>query len=153
MSCCWILDIMTGNKILIVGAGAIGGYFGACLCRAGADITFLVRPQTYHKISMDGLVIRTPPGDFVVYPKMIKDVAEISFVDLIILAVKRYDFPEVLRQIEPLGKAGATVLTLQNGIDSEEVALSYYGHDCVVAGVVYITARLSEPGVIEHFRS
>jgi 2-dehydropantoate 2-reductase len=143
---------MKDNKILIVGAGAIGGYFGACLCRAGADVTFLVRPQTYLQISKNGLAIRTPPGDFVVYPKMIQAVAEMSRVDLIILAVKCYDLQEVLRQVEPLVKSGATVLTLQNGIDSEEVAAAFYGQDCVVAGVVYITARLAEPGMIEHFR-
>ncbi|MEK7702746.1 MAG: 2-dehydropantoate 2-reductase [Nitrospirota bacterium] len=155
---------MTGNKILIVGAGAIGGYFGGCLCRAGADVTFLVRPQTYLQISKNGLTIRTPPGDFVVYPKIIREVAEISRVDLIILSVKCYDLQEVLRQVEPLVKSGATVLTLQNGIDSEEAAQAFYGQvagvvplagvapHCVVAGVVYITSRLAEPGVIEHFR-
>lgn len=143
---------MRGNKILIVGAGAIGGYFGACLCRAGLDVTFLVRRSAYIKISKDGLSIKSPLGDFVVHPQVIQHISEIPSADLIILAVKCYDLPEVLQQIAPLAAAGATVLTLQNGVDSEEMALDYFKQDCVVAGVVYITARLAEPGLIEHFR-
>jgi 2-dehydropantoate 2-reductase len=141
-----------GSKILIVGAGAVGGYFGACLCRAGLDVTFLVRRQTYIKIEKDGLFIKSPLGDFVVHPPLIQNVSEIPFADLIIIAVKCYDFKETLSAIAPLVAKGSTVLTLQNGVDSEELALDYFKQDCVVAGVVYITARLAEPGLIEHFR-
>jgi 2-dehydropantoate 2-reductase len=143
---------MNGNKILIVGAGAIGGYFGACLCRAGLDVTFLVRRQTYIKIVRDGLSVKSPLGDFVVHPPLIQQISEIGFVDLIILSVKCYDLLETLHQVAPLVAAGATILTMQNGVDSEELALDYFKQDCVVAGVVYITARLAEPGLIEHFR-
>lgn len=141
-----------GSKILIVGAGAVGGYFGACLCRAGLDVTFLVRRQTYIKIAKDGLSIKSPLGDFVVHPPLIQNISEISSVDLVILSVKCYDLKETLETIAPLVSAGATVLTLQNGVDSEELALAYFKQDCVIAGVVYITARLAEPGLIEHFR-
>jgi len=143
---------MTGNKILIVGAGAIGGYFGACLCRAGLDVTFLVRRNTYIKIAKDGLSVKSYLGDFMVRPPLIQNVSEIPFADLIILSVKCYDLQEVLEQIAPLVEKGATVLTLQNGVDSEERASAYFKQDCVVAGVVYITSRLAEPGLIEHFR-
>ncbi len=145
--------IMQGNKVLIVGAGATGGYFGALLFRAGVDVTFLVRPQTYTQISEKGLSIKSASGDFVVHPPLIKDSSEISEVDLIILAVKCYDIPAVLEQVAQWVEAGATLMTLQNGIDSEDRILSAFGHkDCLVAGVAYITARLAEPGVIEHYR-
>ena len=152
------MTINTGNKILIVGAGAIGGYFGACLCRAGLDVTFLVRRATYIKISKDGLSVKSHLGDFIVHPPLIQQISEMPYADLIILAVKCYDLQETLEQIAPLvakgatGTTGATVLTLQNGVDSEELALGYFKQDCVVAGVVYITSRLAEPGLIEHFR-
>jgi len=146
------VSFMKGNKILVVGAGAIGGYFGACLYRAGLDVTFLVRRQTYIKISKDGLSVKSHLGDFVVYPPLIQQGSEMSFVDLIILSMKCYDLQETLEQIAPLVASGATVLTLQNGVDSEERVLAYFKKDCVVAGVVYITARLAETGLIEHFR-
>jgi len=146
------MTMNTGNKILIVGAGAIGGYFGACLSRAGLDVTFLVRRPTYIKISKDGLSVKSHLGDFVVHPPLIQQVSEMPFADLIILAVKCYDLQETLQQIAPLVSTGATVLTLQNGVDSEALAQDYFKRDCVVAGVVYITSRLAEPGLIEHFR-
>ncbi len=143
---------MQGSKILIVGAGAIGGYFGACLCRAGLDVTFLVRRSTYIKISKHGLSVKSHLGDFVVRPPLIQQVSEMPFADLIILAVKCYDLQETLEQIAPLVSTGTTILTLQNGVDSEELAQAYFKRDCVVGGVVYITSRLAEPGLIEHFR-
>ncbi len=143
---------MRGSKILIVGAGAIGGYFGASLYRAGLDVTFLVRPKTYVRMAKDGLSVKSPAGDFTVHPPVIRTVSEIASVDLVILAVKCYDLAAVITQVAPLVEAGATLMTLQNGVDSEERIRSYFDKDCVVAGVAYITARLAGPGVIEHFK-
>lgn len=142
-----------GNKILIVGAGAVGGYFGAHLCRAGQDVTFLVRPKTALTISKAGLSVVSPLGNFTVHPSLIQQASEVAFVDLVILAVKCTDLQEALDAVAPLVHAGATLLTLQNVVDSEERILSYFNHqDCVVAGVVYITARLAASGRIEHYR-
>jgi 2-dehydropantoate 2-reductase len=145
---------MPNNKIMIVGAGAVGGYFGALLSRSGQDVTFLVRPQTALAISKAGLAIKTPAGDFTVHPPVIEQITQGTAADLIILAVKCTDLPNVLPQVAPLVEKGAILLTLQNGVDSEERIRAYFeGHpDCVVAGVAYITARLAEPGVIEHYR-
>jgi 2-dehydropantoate 2-reductase len=144
---------LKGNKVLIVGAGAIGGYFGACLCRAGLDVTFMVRPHIYDRISKKGLSIKSHLGNFIVHPKVIQHSSEMPSVDLIILAVKCYDLASVMGEIAPLVETGATIMTLQNGVDSEEHILSaFHGKNCLVAGVAYITARLAEPGVIEHFR-
>ncbi len=145
---------MPTNKILMVGAGAVGGYFGALLSRSGQDVTFLVRPQTALAISKTGLSIKTPGGDFTVHPPVIEQVTQNTSADLIILAVKCTDLLAVLAQVAPLVAKGAILLTLQNGVDSEERIRTYFeGHpDCVVAGVAYITARLAEPGVIEHYR-
>lgn len=140
------------NRVLIVGAGAVGGYFGALLCRSGVDVTFLVRPRTGRAIAARGLQIKSVSGDFTVYPPLVQHVAEVDSIDLIILAVKAYDLQPVLQEIAPLAERGAVLLTLQNGVDSEERILSYFKKDCVVAGVAYITSRLAEPGVIEHYR-
>ncbi|MBI3803460.1 MAG: ketopantoate reductase family protein [Nitrospirae bacterium] len=140
------------EKILIVGAGAVGGYFGALLCRSGADVTFLVRPQTFQAIQKKGLQIKSFSGDFTVHPTLVQKRSEMQSADLIIMAVKAYDLLPVLEEIAPLVERGATLLTLQNGVDSEERIFDFYKKECFVAGVAYITSRLAAPGVVEHFR-
>ena len=140
------------KKIVVVGAGAVGGYFGGLLSKSGADVTFLVRPATYRRISQNGLIVKSVQGDFTVHPPVVQQASEITSADLIILTVKCYDIPAVLDEVAPLVHQGAIFLTLQNGVDTEERILSYFRSDCVVAGVAYITARLAEPGVIEHYR-
>lgn len=140
------------KKILFVGAGAVGGYFGGRLCKSGADVTFLVRPGAYDYISENGLTIKSIHGDFWVHPFLIQDASKIPSVDLIVISVKCYDLLPVLKEIAPLVEKGAVILTLQNGVGSEEQILSYFKCDCVIAGLAYITARISSIGVIEHHR-
>ncbi len=139
-------------KILIVGAGAVGGYFGGLLCNAGVDITFLVRPATYAAIKENGLTIQSVNGNFTLHPNVVQSVSEVPSADYILLTVKCYDLAAVLEEIAPLVHKGAVIVTLQNGVDTEERVEAYFKRDCFVAGVVYITARLAKPGVIEHFR-
>lgn len=134
----------------MVGAGAVGGYFGGLLCRAGTDVTFLVRPETYTQISKKGLEVKSLDGDFLVHPPLIQSVSEIASVDLIILSVKCYDVPEVLKTISPLVIKGAIILTLQNGISTEDEILSRFGGNCVIAGVAFISSKRLAPGLIEH---
>jgi 2-dehydropantoate 2-reductase len=140
------------KKILFVGAGAVGGYFGGRLCKSGANVTFFVRQEAYDHISENGLTIKSIHGDFWVHPFLIHDISQISSVDLIVLAVKCYDLLPALKEIAPLVEKEAVILTLQNGVDTEEQVLSYFKRDCVVAGLAYITARMASPGVIEHHR-
>jgi len=142
---------MTLNKIWVVGAGAVGGYLGARLFRAGTDVTFLVRPKTYTHISKRGIEIRSPDGDFSIHPPFVQNIESASHADLIVLSVKCYDLLSALTDVMPLVKKGALLLTLQNGVDSEERIQSLLTGDSMVAGVAYITARLAEPGVVEHF--
>jgi len=140
------------KKILFVGAGAVGGYFGGRLCKSGADVTFFVRPEAYDYISENGLTIRSIHGDFWVHPFLIHNASQMPSVDLIVLAVKCYDLLPILKEISPLVEKGALILTLQNGVGSEKQILSYFKRDCVIAGLAYITARISSPGVIEHYK-
>ncbi len=149
------LDNTSFRNVWVVGAGAVGGYFGALLSRAGADVTFLVRSATYAKIAADGLQIKSKTGDFSVRPRVVQGVGSADSADLILLAVKCYDLIPAVAAVVPLIQKGATLLTLQNGVDSEERILSYFAasdihNDCLVAGVTYLTARLVEPGVVEH---
>jgi 2-dehydropantoate 2-reductase len=139
-------------RILMVGAGAVGGYFGALLVRAGVDLTFLVHPETHEAIQGKGLKIKSAEGDFEVRPKTVTGAQEAGPVDLIILAVKCYDIDQALSDIKPALGEGTSVLTLQNGVDTEERVQAEIGADRVLAGVAYITSRKDAPGLIEHFR-
>ncbi len=140
------------KKVLVVGADAVGGYFGGILFKAGVDITFLVRPQTFELISKNGLKIESHQEDFLIHPPVVQNTAELEFIDLIILAVKCYDIYAVFPEISALVEKGAIILTLQNGVRTEDEILSFYQKDCVVAGVAFITSRLEKPGHIVHSR-
>jgi 2-dehydropantoate 2-reductase len=139
-------------RILMVGAGAVGGYFGALLVRAGVDLTFLVHPETHEAIQGRGLKIKSTEGDFEVRPNTVTNVQEAGPVDLIVLAVKCYDVDQTLSDIKPALGETTSVLTLQNGVDTEERVQAEIGADRVIAGVAYITSRKDAPGVIQHFR-
>lgn len=140
------------QKVLVVGAGAVGGYFGGLLEKAGVDLRFLVRARRFQAISENGLKVLSPEGDFVVHPSLIPCVDKIEEVDLIILTVKCQDIAPLLPELAPLVEKGAVLLTLQNGVGTEDEILAFYKKPCVLAGVAYITARLDASGVIEHAR-
>jgi len=136
------------KKILVVGAGAVGGYFGALLHRSGADVTFLLRPATYEHLSKNGLEIRSPGGNSHLRPTLIQDASECTSLDLVILAVKCYDLSAVVESLQILIKNGTILLTLQNGITAEEEIWEAYPDASVLAGVAFITAKRLSPGVI-----
>lgn len=140
------------NKILVVGAGAVGGYFGGILFEAGLDITFLVRPNTFEQISKQGLKIESTQGDFLIHPPVVQETDQLEAVDLIILAIKCHDVKAVFPDIAVLVEKGAMILTLQNGVGTEDEIIAHYNKDCVVAGVAFITSRLEKPGHIVHSR-
>jgi len=148
-------------RILVVGAGAVGGFFGALLCRAGFDVTFLLRPATYAHIEKNGLtVVSVDPkiGRFTVHPRCVLASTDAGQADLIVLAVKCYDLTAALAAIAPqmVGDRSPWILPLQNGVGGEERIASYFSQDVrigrAIGGVAYITSRLAAPGVVEHFR-
>ena len=151
-------------RILVVGAGAVGGFFGALLCKAGFDVTFLLRPATHAQIVRHGLTVASVDpklGRFTVHPRCVLASTDAGQADLIVLAVKCYDLTAALAAIAPqvAGDHGVSILPLQNGVGGEERIMSYFaqnagvgGMDGVVGGVAYITSRLAVPGVVEHFR-
>jgi len=140
------------KQILIVGAGSVGGFFGARLARTNPDVSFLLRPKTLAAVKRNGLTIRSADGTFTVRPQAAADVRELPRPDLIVLGVKAYDLDEVLAQIEPVLTDQTVILTLQNGIDTEDRLLARLQRDCVVGGVAYIYSKIAEPGVIDHYK-
>jgi 2-dehydropantoate 2-reductase len=135
-------------KILILGAGGIGGYFGARLIQSGADITFLLRDKRHAKIKAEGLVIETPKETFTVQPNAItKDQLKPEY-DLIVLAPKSFDFEDALASLDGASSKGV-FLPFLNGLDHIHQLDAQYGKDRVMGGVAHIAATISPTGAVK----
>jgi 2-dehydropantoate 2-reductase len=136
-------------RIAIVGSGAVGGYYGAMLARAGHRVTFIARGAHLRAIRERGLLVWSPLGDFTVRAPAESEIARVGQVDLVLLAVKTYDNDVVLPQLPALCGPGTIVLTLQNGVDSPVELAQAVGAERVLAGPTYVATALSAPGLIE----
>ncbi len=135
-------------KIAIIGAGAVGGYYGALLSQAGADVSFVARGAHRDAIRANGLRIIGVQGDFTVKVAAEDDPARIGPVDVVILAVKTYDNDSAFPLLMPLLGPDTCVLTLQNGVDSANDLAGVVGQSRVLAGPTYIATAIEGPGVI-----
>ena len=135
-------------RILVVGAGALGGYFGGCLQRAGRDVTFLVRSARAGQLARDGLRISSPHGDFSVGVRTIdsKDIRD--RFDLVLLAVKSYSLAEAMNDLGPAIGPASSILPLINGIAHIEVLSARFGADRILGGAAFISATLGQDGRI-----
>ena len=135
-------------KILILGAGGVGGYFGARLIQAGADVTYLLRDKRHVKIQAEGLVIETPKDTFTVQPKAItRDQLKPEY-DLIVLAPKSFDFEDALASLEGASAKGV-FLPFLNGLDHIQQLDAKFGKDRVMGGVAQIAATISSTGAVK----
>jgi 2-dehydropantoate 2-reductase len=137
-------------RVAILGSGAVGGYYGARLARAGHDVTFIARGAHLDAIRTRGLHVRSPAlGDLTVRAPATDDTSTVGPVDVVILAVKTYDSAPAMASIEPMLGPESFVVTLQNGVDSVAELARAVGQPRVVGGTTYIATALVEPGVIE----
>jgi len=138
-------------RIVIVGAGGVGGYFGAKLARAGEDVTFVARGAHLAAIRRDGLSIRsTIEGEFVVKPGAVDDPKGLPPADAVLLCVKAFDTDEALARVKPVVGDDTPVLTLQNGIEGPERIDAILGPGHALGGSAYVFASIEAPGVIAH---
>ncbi len=135
-------------KILIVGAGGIGGFFGAKLHQAGADVTFLLREQRYELIQTQGLTVETPRGSFTIRPGIVLAKQLEPVYDLIILACKAFDLENALSAIIKASSHGV-ILPLLNGFTHLETLDRQFGKERVVGGIAHIAATITESGAIK----
>ena len=138
-------------RVLVMGAGAVGGYYGAVLAGRGHAVTFVARGEHLRVLREQGLTIRGPDGERVVHPldAVAEPAAATGEVELALFTVKGYDTDAAARALRPaLGPASA-VLTLQNGVESEARLGAVLGAERVVVGTTLIATSLAEPGVIE----
>lgn len=136
-------------KVAIVGAGAVGGYYGGALARAGVDVALICRGPHLDAIRRDGLRVSSHWGDYTVHPTATPDPAEVGPVDLVIFAVKTYHNAQALPLLKPLIGPDTVILPIQNGTESPAKVAELYGWDKVLAGTTYIEAARPAPGRIE----
>lgn len=137
-------------KILVLGAGAIGGYYGARLIEAGADVTFLVRPARQGVISENGLRVESPLGRFSQTVTTITELHPRDVFDLVLLACKAYDLPAAIDAIAPAVIKGTFVLPLLNGLGAYDYLDSRFGRAHVLGGAAYIATILTSEGAVVH---
>ena len=137
------------RHFVILGSGAVGGYYGAKLARGGERVTFLARGAHLQAIREHGLSVRSPLGDFSVQADATDDPTSVAAADVVILAVKAYDNQTALPMLEPIVGSHTIVLTLQNGVDSVDEVAAVVGKRPVLGGATYIATALSKPGLIE----
>ncbi len=138
-------------NIVVIGAGAVGGYFGGKLTQAGFDVTFIARGKTLEAIKNKGLQVKSINGDFVVHPKVTDNINNLKNPDLIILGVKSWQVIDIAKQIKPILTKKTMVLPLQNGADNAEKLLSVLNKESVLAGFCKIVSKVETPGIINHF--
>ena len=134
-------------KILILGAGGIGGYFGARLIQTGADVTFLVREKRKQLIDSTGLQIETPKGNFSVQPRTVTATTVRPEYDLIVLAPKAYDLDDALASLAGADSHGV-LLPFLNGLNHMAVLDAKYGRARLLGGVAHIAATLTDSGAV-----
>jgi len=139
-------------RILILGAGGTGGYFGGRLAEAGCDVTFLVRPARAARLRSEGLVIRSPLGDARLSVPVVETTATLSpDYDLVILGCKAYDLDAALASVAPaMQRPDAALLPLLNGLRHFETLDAAFGSAQVLGGLCHISATLNADGEVHH---
>jgi len=137
-------------KILVLGAGAIGGYAGGRLHQSGADVTFLVRPARQLALQRDGLVIKSTKGDITQKVKTVQKGGEAGPYDVVLLTCKAYDLDSAIAAIVPAVGDNTTVVPLLNGMRHLDVLDARFGKDKVVGGLGRIGVAMSPEGHILH---
>jgi 2-dehydropantoate 2-reductase len=138
-------------RIVIIGAGGVGGYFGARLIAAGEDVTFVARGRHLAALQTTGLRVESPKGDLHLHDvKATDDVRAVGQADVVMLTVKMYDLESAAAMLSPLIGPDSVVITLQNGVEAVDIVSKQVGREHVAGGVAYVAAVIAEPGLIRH---
>jgi 2-dehydropantoate 2-reductase len=136
-------------RIAVIGAGGVGGAFGAALAQAGADVTFVARGAHLRAMRDKGLRVEGGRGETIIAPaQATDDPATIGPVDFVLFCVKLWDVESAGAAIKPLVGPATAVIPLQNGVDASERLIPILGAAAVMGGVAQISATIAEPGVI-----
>ena len=137
-------------RVAVYGAGGVGGYFGGRLAQAGAELHFIARGAHLRALREHGLRVRSVKGDFEVGAPATDDPADVGSCDFVLFCVKTFDTEAAAARLGPLIGEGTAVVSLQNGVENEEILARAVGEDHVMGGAAFIFAEIAEPGVIVH---
>ena len=138
-------------KIVIMGTGGVGGYFGAKLANAGHDVGFIARGKHLAIIKKNGLKVISELGDMIIHPVKASDnPLDFKMADIILFCVKSYDAKSSAELIKPIVGPETAVIPFLNGIGHIEIMQRILGTNNVIGGVAAISALIAEPGVIRH---
>jgi 2-dehydropantoate 2-reductase len=138
-----------GSKVAVVGAGAVGGYFGGLLSRAGLPVVLIGRPAFVDAVKRDGLFLDSIQFKETVRPQASVDLSAVQDAEIILFCVKTTATAETTKQLAPFLAPGAVVISLQNGVNNAEEIRAASGIDALSA-VVYVAASVPAPGRIQH---
>jgi 2-dehydropantoate 2-reductase len=138
-------------RIVIMGAGGLGGYFGARLAAAGNDVAFVARGAHLAAIRQHGLRVESARGDLHLSDVVATDdPATLAPADVVMIAVKLWDTEAAAEAVKPLVRQGTAVVSFQNGVSKDDVLTRILGRDAVIGGVGQIGVVIASPGVIRH---
>ena len=138
-------------RIAVMGAGGVGGYFGARLAEADHEVAFIARGRHLLAMKERGLQVTSALGDIKLpRPVVTDDPTTLGWFDVVLFAVKLWDTESAAIAIKPLLAAGGVAIPFQNGVESIERVAAVVGDAQVMGGVAYIAARIASPGVVAH---
>ncbi|MED2840213.1 2-dehydropantoate 2-reductase [Bacillus wiedmannii] len=135
-------------RILVLGAGGVGGFFGGRLVEKGEDVTFLVRSKRKQQLEERGLVIRSVNGDFSFQPKLITKEDRTSPFDVILFSTKAYHLNEAIQDLKPFVGENTVIIPLLNGIAHVSQLQKEFGVEKVIGGLCFIETTLNDQGEI-----
>lgn len=139
-------------KIIVMGSGGVGGYFGARLAAAGHEVGFVARGRHLEAIKANGLKVLSEKGDLTIHPATASyNPADLGVADIILFCVKAYDTESAAELIKPVVGPNTGVIPFLNGIAHMEILQRVLGPGHVLGGVANISALIEEPGVVRHF--
>ena len=137
-------------KILVMGAGAVGAFYGAKLQQAGEEVVLCARGENLRALKEHGLEIKSAKGDIKVKVKATEQPREFAPYDLILFAVKSYDTESAARQLDGCLAQDGILMTIQNGVENEEILCRFFPRESVMGGNSRVGAELVAPGKILH---
>ncbi len=137
-------------KILIMGAGGVGAYYGAKLQQSGEDVTLCARGEHLRALQEHGLDVKSFKGDFHVRVKATVDPKEFAPYDLILFAVKSYDTESAAKQLQGCLARDGILMTIQNGVENEDILCQFFPRESVMGGNSRIGAQIVGPGKLLH---
>lgn len=138
-------------KIAVIGTGAVGGYYGAKLVQAGHDVTFITTEKSSEIIKEKGLYVKSVNGDIdIKNPKVSSAIEAIKDTDIILLCTKSYHTEEIAKNIKEKVNENAIVISLQNGVENEQILASFLGKERVIGSSIFIFSESPKAGYLVH---